>query len=111
MVIIMKKRNKIAIDLFTKNIENELLNQKKAKEVLKEKKLNLKSSTNYLNYFDAISVPLLRLSLIDILFIYHEENQLQINLQHQLRSTIFKIFLTFTFYYFILINATLPLSI
>ena len=37
----MKKRNKIAKDLFTKNIENESLSQKKEKEVLKEKKLNL----------------------------------------------------------------------
>ena len=41
MVIILKKRNKIAKDLFTTNIEKELLNQKKEKEVLKEKKLNL----------------------------------------------------------------------
>ena len=37
----MKKRNKIAKDLLSKNIENVSLGQKKEKEVLKEKKLNL----------------------------------------------------------------------
>ena len=42
MVTAMKKRNKFAVDLFTKNIENELLNQKKEKEVLKELKNSFK---------------------------------------------------------------------
>ena len=35
----MKKRNKFAVDLFTTKIEKEWSNQKKEKEVLKEKKI------------------------------------------------------------------------
>ena len=36
----MKKRNKIAIDLFTSKYRKELLNRKKVKVVLKEEKIN-----------------------------------------------------------------------
>ena len=36
----MKRRNKIAMDLFTKNIENVLLNQKKEKVASREKKIS-----------------------------------------------------------------------
>ena len=48
----MKKRNKIAIDLFSKKYHKRVVKPKREKEVLKEGKNNLiYPSTNYLNNF------------------------------------------------------------
>ena len=47
---IIEKKNLIAKDLFTKKYKPRIVNLKKEKVVLKEKK-DLKSSTNLLNYF------------------------------------------------------------
>ena len=41
MVTIFKKRNKIALDLFTKKYRKRIIKPKKEKGVLKEKKSNL----------------------------------------------------------------------
>ena len=66
---------------FQKNIENVLLNQKRVKEVLKEKKLiQIISKKSYVfdqlslapiiwMTFEDISVPVFKLSLIDLLLI------------------------------------------
>ena len=53
----MKKRNKIAVDLFTKKYRKRVIKPKKVKEVLKEKKLIqiiYKKSNYYI--FDQLSL-------------------------------------------------------
>ena len=48
----MKKRNKIAMDLFTKKYRKRIVKPKKGRGSFKRKKNNLvKSSADFLNYF------------------------------------------------------------
>ena len=89
----MKKRNKIAIDLFTSKYRKRVVKPKKGKEVLKEKKiilLILAPITCII--FEDISVPFSKLSFTDFPLTYPSRKPPANKSPAPVKSTIFKSF-------------------
>ena len=96
MVIKLNKKNPIAKDLFTKKYKPKIVKPKKEKEVLKERKVRLKVSHQFvvllLMTFQYLSS---RHSFVDNLLIYPCRNPAANKSPAPVRSKIFKIFIVY----------------
>ena len=86
----MKKRNKIALDLFSKKYRKRVVKAKKGKGSFKRKKIQLSLAPIIWMTFDAISVPFSKLSFILFLFMYPCKNPAAKRSPAPVKSMIFK---------------------